>query len=103
MQLKANEEMTIVGKYIEEKRLMQYKGEATCKIKNSLCVMHNIMRTMILEHDDEISRYHNVERKRRKWRLEAGIDPAATAPSPHARLDVSRSDLLTVQETPLHD
>ena len=35
---------------------MQYKGDATCKIKNSLGVMHNIMRTMILEHD-EISRY----------------------------------------------
>ena len=51
MQLKVNEEMTIAEKYIEEKRLMQYKGDATCKIKNSLCVMHNIMRTMIiLEH-----------------------------------------------------
>ena len=87
--------MTIAGKYIEKKRLTQYKGDATCKIKNSLCVMHNIMRTMILEHDDEISRYHKVERKRRKWSLEAGIDPAATAPRPHARLDVSGSDQLT--------
>ena len=50
VQLNANEEMTIAGKYIEEKGLMQYKGDTTCKIKNSLCVMHNIMRTMILEH-----------------------------------------------------
>ena len=35
---------------MEEKRLMQYKGDATCKIKNSLGEMHNIMRTKILEH-----------------------------------------------------
>ena len=48
----SHEEMTIVGKYIEEKRQMQYKGDAICKIKSSLGVMHNIMhmRTMILEH-----------------------------------------------------
>ena len=57
--MKDNEEMTIAGKYIEGKRLMQYKGDATCEIKNSLCVMHNNMRTMILEQDDEISRYHS--------------------------------------------
>ena len=35
IQLKANEEMTIARKYIEEERLMQNKGDATCKIKNS--------------------------------------------------------------------
>ena len=28
------------------------------KINNSLGVMHNIMRTMILDQDDVISRYH---------------------------------------------
>ena len=56
--MKANEEMTIAGNIIEGKRLMQCKGDATCEIKNSLSVMHNIMRTMILEQDDEISRYH---------------------------------------------
>ena len=49
MQLKANEEMTIAGKYIEEKKLMQYKGDAMCKVKNSLGVTHNIMRTTMLE------------------------------------------------------
>ena len=55
--MKDNEEMTFAGKYIKGKRLIQYKGDATCEIKNSLCVMHNIMRTMLLEQDDEISRY----------------------------------------------
>ena len=38
---------------------MQYKTDAMCKIKNSLGVMHNIMRTMIPDQDDVISRYHN--------------------------------------------
>ena len=56
--MKDNEETTIAGKYIEGKRLMQYKGDATCDIKNNLSVMRNIMRTMILEQDDEISRDH---------------------------------------------
>ena len=40
--------------------LMQYKGDATCKIKNSLGEMHNIMAyydtgTLLLEHYEEIS------------------------------------------------
>ena len=59
--MKDNEEMTIAGKYTEIKRLIQYKGDATCEIKNSLCVMHNIMRTMLLEQDDEVSRYHKKD------------------------------------------
>ena len=52
---------------------MQYKGDATCEIENSLCVMHNIMRTMILEQDDETSRYHisSLLMLKHKWKQEA--------------------------------
>ena len=35
--------MTIAGKYLDGKRLKQDKGDATCEIKNSLCVLHNIV------------------------------------------------------------
>ena len=35
---------------------MQYKGDPTCEIENSLCVMHNIVPTNILEQDDEEDR-----------------------------------------------
>ena len=43
--IESQEEMKIAGKYTAEKWLMQYKGDETCKIKNSQGVMHNIMRT----------------------------------------------------------
>ena len=91
--MKDNEEMTITGKYIEGS--MQNKGDPTCEIKNNICVMHNSMRTMILEQDDEIGRYHTTNSflgtryKQSSKRMQAG--PGKSRPRHAASsLDASR-------------